>query len=124
MGRKTFESIGKPLPGRTSIVITRNTTWAFEKVSVAHSLADAVTLAAHLGVKELFVIGGAEIFEIALPQATRVYRTRIHHRFEGDVFFPELSPAAWQLVKSHTHTPDEKNKYAHTFEVWDRKPAA
>jgi dihydrofolate reductase len=96
MGRKTFESIGKPLPGRTNIVITRNRAW---------------------------VIGGAEIFEMALPQASRIYLTRIHHRFEGDVFFPKLSPAEWHLAKSHRHEPDAKNLYAHTFEEWERQAA-
>ena len=121
MGRKTFESLGKPLPGRTNIVITRNTTWAFEKVQVAHTLEEAVTRAFATGAREVFVIGGAEIFKTALPQANRMYITRIHHRFEGDVFFPEFSTADWQLVKSHTHEPDEKNLYAYTFEIWARR---
>ncbi|HUQ96683.1 MAG TPA: dihydrofolate reductase [Chitinophagaceae bacterium] len=121
MGRKTFESIGKPLPGRTSIVITRNTTWAFEKVLVVHTVSEAVAAAQNLGVKEIFIIGGAEVFETALPLAGRVYRTRIHHRFEGDVFFPELQAEDWHLTKSHTHAADEKNSYACTFEVWERK---
>jgi dihydrofolate reductase len=120
MGRKTFESIGKPLPGRTSIVITRNKTWAFEKVLVAHTIKEAVQFAAERGVKEVFVIGGAEIFTTTLPNAARIYLTRIHHRFEGDVFFPEIPAAEWQLVSSHTHRPDEKNGYPYTFETWER----
>jgi dihydrofolate reductase len=123
MGRKTFESIGKPLPGRINIVITRNRAWAFEKVSVAHSLEVAAAHAADTGAQALFVIGGAEIFEMALPQASRIYLTRIHHRFEGDVFFPKLSPAEWHLAKSHRHEPDAKNIYAHTFEEWERRAA-
>src|SRR5947209_12575435 len=81
MGRKTFESFGKPLPGRTNIVITRNRTWAFEKVQVAHTLEDAVTLGKATGAAEIFVIGGAEIFKLVLPQANRIYITRIHQRF-------------------------------------------
>lgn len=121
MGRKTFESIGKPLPGRTSIVITRNPAWAFEKVLVAHTFIEAIAIGQSLGVKEIFVIGGAEVFKTAMPQAARIYLTRIHHRFEGDVFFPEVSTEDWQLVKSHSHQPDEKNLYKHTFEVWERK---
>lgn len=121
MGRKTFESLGKPLPGRTNIVITRTTTWAFEKVQVAHKLDEAVRLALGTGAREVFVIGGGEIFKTALPQANRMYITRIHHRFEGDVFFPEFSTVEWQLVKSHTHEPDEKNAYAYTFEIWERR---
>jgi dihydrofolate reductase len=124
MGRKTFESIGKPLPGRTSIVITRNKAWTFEKVWTAHTITDAVAIAQNLGVKEIFVIGGAEIFNAVLPQAGRIYRTRIHHHFEGDVFFAALPATGWQLVKSHSHAPDEKNSYPYTFEVWERQPAA
>jgi dihydrofolate reductase len=124
MGRKTFESIGKPLPGRTTIVITRNQAWAFENVSIVHSLDEAIAVAGALNVKELFVIGGAEIFTTALPQAARIYRTRIHHRFEGDVVFPDFAATEWGLVKSHRHEPDEKNKYGHTFEVWERKEPA
>lgn len=120
MGRKTFESIGKPLPGRTNIVITRNKAWAFEKVYVVHTLDEALARGAALGVNEIFVIGGAEIFKSALPQASKIYLTRIHHRFEGDVFFPHFSTLDWQLVKSHSHAPDEKNKYAYTFETWQR----
>lgn len=124
MGRKTFESIGKPLPGRTTIVITRNKAWAFENVFTAHTIHDAVAVAQNLGVNEIFVIGGAEIFKTTLPQAARIYLTRIHHRFAGDVFFPDFSTEDWQLIKSHTHAPDEKNKYKHTFEVWERNAAA
>lgn len=124
MGRKTFESIGKPLPGRTSIVITRNTTWAFEKVLVVHTLPEAVAAAQNLGVKEIFIIGGAEVFETALPLAGRVYRTRIHHRFDGDVFFPELPVNDWQRINSHTHAADAKNSFACTFEIWERKRKA
>lgn len=121
MGRKTFESLGKPLAGRTNIVITRNTAWGFEKVAVAHTLEEAIARGTATGAAEIFVIGGAEIFKMVLPQAHRIYLTRIHHRFEGDVFFPEFSKADWKLVKHHTHQPDEKNKYAYTFEIWERK---
>jgi dihydrofolate reductase len=120
MGRKTFESLGKPLPGRTNIVITRNKAWDFENVYVVHTLEAAIAHALSLGSKEVFVIGGAIVFKTALPVAGRVYLTRIHHRFEGDAFFPPLSLQEWQLVKSHSHAPDEKNNYAYTFEVWER----
>ena len=120
MGRKTFESIGKSLPGRTNIVLTKNTAWGFENVSVVHSIADAVAIAQGLNVKEIFVIGGAEVFKTVLPLASRIYRTRIHHSFEGDVFFPEISEAEWNLVKSHRHEPDEKNNFAYTFQTWER----
>ena len=121
MGRKTFESLGKPLSGRTNIVITRSDTWAFENVSVAHSITDAIAKAQELNTKEIFILGGAQVFRESLPLADRIYLTRIHHRFEGDAFFPELPAADWELVKCHSHDPDDKNKYPYSFEVWQRK---
>ena len=122
MGRKTFESIGKVLPGRTSIVITRNQQWSQDGVTVVHSVGEAITKAEELGVKEVFVIGGAEIFRTSIEKSGRIYLTRIHHRFDGDAHFPELPTAEWQLVRSRFCEADEKNVYAHTFEVWERKP--
>ncbi|HUC81711.1 MAG TPA: dihydrofolate reductase [Flavisolibacter sp.] len=121
MGRKTFDSIGKPLPGRKSVVITRNKAWQHEGVDVVHSIEEAVQKAESYGVKEIFVIGGAEIFTTALPTAKRVYLTRIHQPFEGDVFFPELSADEWQLASSRFCSADEKNAYDHTYQVWERK---
>lgn len=121
MGRKTFESIGKPLPGRKSIVITRNTNWQHEGVDVVHSIEDAIQKAESFGVKEIFVIGGAEIFKTSLQKANRIYLTRIHHNFDGDVYFPELSEQDWQLTSSRFVEADEKNAYDHTYQVWERK---
>ena len=120
MGRKTFESIGKALPGRQNVVLTRNADWSHEGVIVVHSLDEAFTQVAPLQVEEIFVIGGAELFKAVLPRANRVYLTRIHHRFEGDTWFPELAPEEWTRVKSRDCEADEKNKWAHTFEVWER----
>jgi len=121
MGRKTFDSIGKALPGRKSIVITRNQEWQHEGVDVVHSIEEAVQKAESYGVKEIFVIGGAEIFKTSLSVANRVYLTRIHHQFEGDVFFPEISEKEWQLTASRYCEADEKNHYNHTYQVWNRK---
>lgn len=121
MGRKTFDSIGKPLPGRKSIVITRNKGWAQKGVEAVHSLDEAVQKAEQLGAREIFVIGGAEIFTSSLPSANRVYLTRIHHHFDGDVFFPNLEEAQWQLTSSRFCAADEKNAYDHTYQVWERK---
>src|SRR5436305_6878261 len=90
MGRKTSESMGKAMKGRTNIVITRNRHWQKEGVLVTHSLDEALEKAEALLVKEVFVIGGAEIFHTAMDRAFRIYLTRIHHRFEGDAFFPEI----------------------------------
>ena len=123
MGRKTFEALGKPLSGRTNIVITRSDTWTFENVFVAHSLEAAIAMGQETGAREIFVIGGAQVFKTALPLANRIYLTRIHHQFQGDAYFPSFSKEQWHLVKSHTHQPDEKNKYAYTFEIWEQTPA-
>lgn len=121
MGRKTFESIGKALPGRKSIVITRNNNWLHEDVEVVHSIEEAIKKAGSFGVKEIFVIGGAEIFKTALPEADRIYLTRIHHDFDGDVYFPEVSENEWRLSSSRHCKADEKNAYDHTYQIWQRK---
>lgn len=121
MGRKTFESIGKPLQGRKSIVITRNDDWQHEDVKVVHSIDEAIGAARDFAVKEIFVIGGAQIFKTSLPRAHRVYLTRIHHTFEGDVYFPDLPVTEWIRVRSKYCDADEKNLYPHTFEVWERR---
>ena len=121
MGRKTFESIGKPLPGRKSIVITRNDDWHHDGVNVVHSIEDAIQKAESFGVKEIFVIGGAEIFNSSLPETNRIYLTRIHEQFDGDVYFPEVSDKDWQLVSSRFCEADEKNAFNHTYQVWERK---
>jgi dihydrofolate reductase len=120
MGRKTFDSIGKPLPGRKTIVITRNKDWQHENVTTVHSLEEAIIKAKGFDVNEIFVIGGAEIFRSAFPDAKRIYLTRIHHRFDGDVFFPVLDNS-WKLVKEKKQSADEKNAYDHTFQVWERQ---
>lgn len=121
MGRKTFESVGKPLPGRRNIVITYNKTWAAEGAEVAHSIGEAIALAKESDVKEIFVIGGAEIFKEVLPKANRIYLTRIHHQFEGDVFLPPVNNTEWQLVKTIDCNKDDKNTYDYSFQTWERK---
>lgn len=121
MGRKTFDSIGKPLPGRKSIVITRNHSWQHDGVEVVHTIEDAIKKAEGLGAKEIFVIGGAEIFNRSLDVASRIYLTRIHQDFDGDVFFPAPSEEDWALTSSRFCAADEKNAFDHTYEVWERK---
>jgi dihydrofolate reductase len=121
MGRKTFDSIGKPLPGRKSIVVTRNRDWQHEGVEIVYSINDAVNKAGNFGAKEIFVIGGAEIFSEALPAANKIYLTRIHQEFEGDVFFSPINHHEWRLISSRFCTADEKNAYDHTYQVWERK---
>jgi len=121
MGRKTFESIGKPLPGRNSIVITRSGDWKHEGVDIVHSIDDAIQKAQSFHVKEIFVIGGAEIFATSFKKTNRIYLTRIHDNFDGDVFFPEVSENEWKLISARLCKADEKNFYNHTFQIWERK---
>src|SRR4051812_15059168 len=121
MGRKTFESIGKPLPGRKNIVITRKKDWLHDGVSVVHSIEEAIEKAEGFGVKEIFIIGGAEIFQTVFSRADRIYLTRIHHEFDGDVFFPGVKEGEWHLVKERLCSADQKNPYDHTFQLWERK---
>ena len=120
MGRKTFESIGKPLPGRTNIVITRNKKWKGDGVKIVHDLEQARKTGEDLDVKEIFVIGGAEIFKTSLPKADRIYLTRIHQSFEGDAFFPAIDKS-WELVSNRDNLPDEKNAYACSFQIWEKR---
>jgi len=121
MGRKTFESLGKPLKGRKNIVITRKTDWKPDGVEIVHSIDLAIIAAAKMDAKEIFIIGGAEIFQSALPSADRIYLTRIHENFDGDAFFPELKQEECKLVSSRDCEADEKNAQAHSFQFWERK---
>lgn len=117
MGRKTFESIGRPLPGRTIVVISRRPDFRPPGVLVAHSLQEAISMAEG---DEVFIAGGGEIFREALPLAGRLYLTLIESEFEGDVFFPEFEPGAWRLVSEESHAPDEKNAWACRFRLYEK----
>ena len=121
MGRKTFESMGsKPLNGRLNIIITRNKNWVSEDVTVVHTMEEAIALATKFSYNELLVIGGGEIYEMALPQAQKIWLTRVHTTIEGDVYFPTLN-ADWELVSSTQNAADEKHKFSFDFECWKRK---
>ena len=117
MGRKTYESIGRPLPGRTSIVISRQQDFRCDGVKVAPSLDEALRLATG---EEVFIIGGAEIYQLALPLARRIHLTRVRANIDGDVFFPKIDWSQWQLHEETRHEVDEKNPYPYSFEVYDR----
>mgnify|MGYP000569037177 CR=1 FL=1 len=124
MGRKTFESIGRPLPGRANIVITRQADWHAEGVEVASSVEAALQLAelrAAEGVEELMVIGGAEIYRTALPLAERLYLTEIKASIEGDAYFPEIDPANWRELSRETRVSDAANDYDCAFVVFERQ---
>jgi dihydrofolate reductase len=120
MGRKTWESIGRPLPGRLSIVITRQPIYAAAGAEIAADFDTALQAATQHGKSEVFVIGGAEIFKQAMPVADRVHLTHVHANVEGDSHFPTLDPSAWRLVQSERHDADEKNEYAYSFELYER----
>ncbi|MFC5271932.1 dihydrofolate reductase [Adhaeribacter terreus] len=114
MGRKTYESIGKPLPNRTNIVITRQEDYKPEGVLVAHSLSEGLMLAQQLDTN-IFVIGGAEIYKQAMFLADTIYLTEVHHEFEGDTFFPEIDTLLWVETEREEHKADEKNPYDYAF---------
>jgi len=121
MGRKTYDSIRRPLPGRRNIVITRRTDWAPPGVEVVHSLAEALAAATAQGPDdEVFVVGGAEIYAEALPIVDRLYLTRIAADFPGDTRFPEIDAADWRRVAQEPHEASDENPYAFTFEILDR----
>lgn len=122
MGRKTYESIGRPLPGRTNIVITRDTGYRAEGCVVVHSIDAALEVAAEQD--EMMVIGGADFYRQVMPQTDTIYLTRIHESFDGDTFFPELNAADWQEVERSDHAADDKNPHDYSFIRLDRiRPA-
>lgn len=122
MGRKTFASIGsKPLPGRKNIVITRQPGWNAEGVSVVNSVDAAASLAAGMNYKEIFIIGGGEIYLIAFERAKKIYMTRVRADLEGDTYFPVIEKNDWILVSKTDNPADEKHAYAFSFQLWERK---
>ena len=121
MGRKTYESIGRALPGRTTIVVTRQTEYQAEGCLVAHSLEEGIKLAKGAGEEELFVIGGGEIFQQALPLAGRIYLTLVQTREACDVYFPPYNVGEWAVTQSEEVMADEANEFATTFKVLERR---
>lgn len=121
MGRKTFESLGKVLPKRKHIVLTRGDTKFPDEVEVIHNVSDIKEYAVAHPEDELFVIGGGHVFEQVLPFADRIYLTVIDEAFKGDVFFPEISKEEWKEVFKVEGIRDEKNVYNHMFYQYDRK---
>jgi dihydrofolate reductase len=121
VGRKTFESIGKPLPGRHIVIITRDSNFEQKGCFVAGSVQDAIALAKDTGETEAFVIGGAEIYSQALDTSDRLYLTQVHAEVDADTFFPEFERAAWIETQRIDHPADEKNQYPFTFSVLHRE---
>lgn len=121
MGRKTFDSIGKALPNRKNIVITRQEIDPAAGCDVVHSLEEALALARSTGAEEAFIIGGGEIYAQALPLADRVYLTRVHTTIDGDAYFPAIDMHQWEKTEKHEHAPDPKHTFAFTFTLLERK---
>jgi dihydrofolate reductase len=120
MGRNCFESIGKPLPKRTNIVITRNPFFMASGCLVAHSIQEAIALARENGETEAFIIGGGEIYQQSVHLWDKLYYTEVDLKTEGDVFFPEIAPRDWRLVSEEVKEPDEKNAFRYTFKVYEK----
>ena len=127
MGRRTFESIGRPLPGRTNIVITRNSRFRAEGVRVVASLDDALRLARRVAaaddVSEVLVIGGAEIYAEAIPRADRLYLTLVHAAVDGDAFLPPIDWREWRETGRERHRASEDNPHDYSFLVYERRAA-
>ena len=118
MGRKTFESIGKPLPNRQNIILTRQSDYQPAGTTTVSSIKEALQLAQE---EDLFVIGGANVYQQFLPYADRLYITKIHETFEGDAYFPDFDQKDWKMIKKRAGQMDEKNKFAHDFYIYQRE---
>ncbi|MFA7555972.1 MAG: type 3 dihydrofolate reductase [Spongiibacteraceae bacterium] len=124
MGRKTFESIGRPLPGRSNIVVTNNPGFIATGVEVVHSVEEAINLARSIalvdGVDEVMVIGGAQLYKEMLPKTSRLYFTQVHAEIEGDALFPELDNRQWREVSRENFQAVKPNPFDYSFVVFDR----
>lgn len=112
MGRKTWESIGRPLPGRKNVVISRNKYLNPAGALIFHSLDEALQYAAEDGQDEVFIIGGEQIYRQAFPLADKLFVTFVQGSFEGDAYFPEIDPDQWDIISRVSHSQDEKHAYA------------
>lgn len=120
MGRKTYESMEKELPGRINIVVTTNKDWVRSNVVVAHTIEEGINRAEESDCKEIFIIGGGEIFKQSLDIVNRIYLTRVHTIVEGDAFYPGMDESKWKLISEDKHFADEKHAFDYTFQTWQR----
>ena len=118
MGRKTYDSIGRLLPGRQTVVLSRQTDLVIPGAQVVHSVQEGVDCSQ--GDSEVFFVGGQQIYREALQIANRIYLTLVQAQIAGDAFFPELPLEAWQLSEEDVHTADEKNEFDYAFQLWQR----
>lgn len=120
MGRKTYDSIGRPLPGRLNIILSRNTKLIIEGCSVVDTLEKAMRLATDTGSQEVFITGGSHLYDTFLEQADRLYLTLIDESFAGDTYFPDYNQLSWKEVSRENHLADEKNAHNYSFVILDR----
>ena len=118
LGRKNYEAIGRPLPGRRNIVMTRDPHFSAEGCEIAHSVEEVYKLCE--GEEEIFIFGGEQIYQLFMDQTDKMYITVIHHEFEGDTFFPEWNPSEWREVSKVQGITDEKNPYIYFYHVYER----
>lgn len=118
MGRSTFESVGKPLPGRRNIVMTRSAGLSFQGCEMVHSVDEVLQLLRTE--PQIMIVGGAEIYRLFMPIADRIYLTRVHTSPDADTFFEAIDKGQWRNLSKEYHPADEKHLYAFTFEIWDR----
>lgn len=121
MGRKTFESLGKPLPNRTNLVVTRDENFAAEGTHVFNQINEALEYARSEGEEELFIIGGGEIYQMMLPAANKMYLTKVHTQPEGDTFFPEIHDEEWDVINEEAHKADNRNEFDFVFLDLERR---
>jgi dihydrofolate reductase len=120
MGRRTFESLGKPLTGRKNIVISRQPGWTAAGVVTVKTIEDGLFVARSSDAKEVMVIGGGEIYRAVFEKTKRIYLTRVEAEPEADTFFPAIDPQIWWLMSQKKHEADEKNPFNYSFQTWER----
>lgn len=121
MGRRTFDSVGEPLPNRRCIVVTRRHDYHPPGAEVAHSLEEAIERGRRTEREELFILGGAEIYTLALPDVDRLELTIVHAEVAGDTFFPQVDLSAWTLVEDERHEADDRHAHAFSFRIYERR---
>ena len=119
MGRKTFESLGRPLPNRTNIVVTRDQNWSAENIEIETSLSKAIEAAQKID-QDIYIIGGGNIYKQAMEFADVLYITEVHHEFDGDTYYPEIDSDEWEEVEREDFKKDEKHPYAYSFVTYKR----
>ena len=120
MGRKTFEAVNKPLPGRKNIVVTTKQDWQAESVIAVGTIKEAIAKAAETNTKQAFIIGGGEIYKQSMDIADIIYITRVHADLAGDTFFPVIEESKWRLTSNQDFEADEKHAYSYSFQIWEK----